>query len=162
VLKIERDIIRMGGVAKRSELLRHGNSRDSIDLAAMYQRHLICVRNGWYAATGTSADVLRAWRLGGRLACVSAAAHHGLILPNADSFHLCVPRNASRLSRLEPGVTVHWTDRQSLEDCPYGDRAATTLEESIVQIGKCQAAEAVVVLRAWAASVPRAGATDNL
>jgi hypothetical protein len=133
---IARKIETMGGLVKRAELIRHGCSRDMIDLALMY-RDVIEVRSGWYASLDTPADVLRAWRMGGRLACVSAAKHHGIPLPDDGRLHVAVARNAARLP-IEAGVVVHWIDTKSLRDVWYDDRAATPLDDAIRCVMSCR------------------------
>jgi hypothetical protein len=138
--KIERDILMLGGVARRSELLNRGHSRDVIDLLASYGTRIICVRKGWYATPDFSPEVTRAWHLGGRLACVSAAAHHGLALPDDGLLHISVPRNASRLGKARPRVVRHWTDTRSLENQPPIARRSVDIEEAIRQILVCAAA----------------------
>jgi len=138
--KIERDILRLGGIARRSELINRGHTRDLINLFANYGKRIICVRKGWYATPDFSPEFMRAWQLGGRLACISAAAHHGLVLPNDGSLHITVPRNASRLPAAGRHVVRHWTDARSLENQPPGARCSVTLDEAIRQILACPVA----------------------
>ena len=64
------------GLASRRELLVNGIRPGWIDVAAWYGWQVIRVRKGWYARPTERRDVLRAWRLGGRLTCVSATAFH--------------------------------------------------------------------------------------
>ena len=105
------------GLASRRELLVNGVDPGWIDVAAWYQRHLIRVRKGWYARTTERRDVLSAWRIGGRLTCVSALAFHSELDPGP-VLHVEVPANAARLRdprdrrrRLgaDAAVVVHWT-----------------------------------------------------
>ena len=105
------------GLASRRELLVNGVDAGWIDVAAWYQRHVIRVRKGWYARTTERRDVLRAWRVGGRLTCVSALAFHEGLEPGP-VLHVELPANAARprnpddrRRRLGPdaAVVVHWT-----------------------------------------------------
>jgi hypothetical protein len=84
------------GLASRRELLVNGIHPDRIDVAAWYVWHVIRVRKGWYALPTERPDVLRAWRLGGRLTCVSAAEFHA-DEPPGPVLHVEVPRQAARL-----------------------------------------------------------------
>ena len=142
MLKLLRDIEKLGGIASRAELRRLGNSDDIIGLAARYGR-LVRIRKGWYAAEGLDDDVVRAWRVGGRLACVSAAVHHGVHHGAVEALHVSVPREASRLrtadnhrrrlaAHPDPAVVVHWS-RRALE----GTRQAVSVEEALAQMRRC-------------------------
>jgi hypothetical protein len=147
VLRIEQDIRRLGGIARRGELLRMGHSRDFIDMTVIYRRNVVCLRKGWYALKEAPADVLAAWRSGGRLACVSAARYYGLDLPDAGRLHVSVPRNASRLPAAAPTLVRHWSDNQTLEGRPSWARAAVPLAEALAQIRTCACAvDAIAVL----------------
>jgi hypothetical protein len=94
-----------------------------IDLS-LYYRKILRVRQGQYASVGTPPAVLRALRVGGRLACVSALAYYeqgggSESGPGAsdgakgDPLHVLVKHGASRLGihAREP-VVVHWTRRE--------------------------------------------------
>jgi hypothetical protein len=71
------DIIdRSGGIASKRQLVAWGVDASWIDLAAWYGRHVIRVRHGWFARSTEHPEVIRAWRVGGRLTCVSALAFH--------------------------------------------------------------------------------------
>jgi hypothetical protein len=168
-MRIEQDIRRLGGIARRGELLRMGHPRDFIDMTVIYRRNVICLRKGWYALRETPADVLAAWRSGGRLACVSAARYYGFELPDAGRLHVSVPRNASRLPAAPPTLVRHWTDDQTLEGRPGWARAAVPLAEALAQIRSCACAvDAFAVLAkrdvtfADEARMPRASANGSL
>ena len=128
------------GVASRRELLVNGVDPGWIDLAAWYGRHLIRVRKGWYARPTERRDVLRAWRVGGRLACISAVEFHAGIEPGP-VLHVEVPAGAVRLrdpdrrqSRLSPGspVVVHWTRHPG-----PGDRRAVSAAHAEAVVAAC-------------------------
>ncbi len=106
-----------GGFASRWQLRSWGVSSDAIDVAAWYGRGIIRVRKGWYARADEDEEVIRAWRVGGRLTCVSAIAFHEGA-PKPPVLHVEVPANSPRLrdpdKRRRPlgpeaAVVVHWT-----------------------------------------------------
>jgi hypothetical protein len=99
----------LGGIASRDELLAARLWPEEIDLSRRYGR-ILRVRRGWYASLGTSPLVLRALRVGGRLACVSALAwYEGREVPKEEAVHVLVRYGASRLGG---GAVVHWTRRE--------------------------------------------------
>ncbi|MBK4347599.1 type IV toxin-antitoxin system AbiEi family antitoxin domain-containing protein [Lacisediminihabitans changchengi] len=72
------EIIRdLGGVATAAELRERGHPAWELRMLLDYGR-LVRVRKGWYATTSTPIELVRAWRVGGRLACVSAPGGHEL------------------------------------------------------------------------------------
>ena len=128
------------GLASRRELLVNGIYPGWIDVAAWYGRHLIRVRKGWYARPTERLDVLRAWRLGGRLTCVSAAEFHTGARPGP-VLHVEVPRNAARLRdpdhhrrRLDRdmAVVVHWPRHPG-----PGDRRSVSQEHAEAVAARC-------------------------
>jgi len=135
------DIIdRSGGIASRRQLLAWGVDPGWIDLAAWYGRHVIRVRHGWFARSGESPEVLRAWRVGGRLTCISALAFHEGAEPGP-ALHIEVPRNACQLrdpdrrkARLGPEapVVVHWTRNPG-----PGTARAVTRDHAVEVAARC-------------------------
>ena len=133
-------IERLGGAAYRWELRASGVSADLIDLAARYRRDVVRVRKGLYAAVGEDREVLRAWRAGGRLTCISALAFHdGVQAP--PTLHLEVPANTPRLrdpdrrrERLAPDapVVVHWARYPG-----PGDRRSVSAEHAEAVASAC-------------------------
>jgi hypothetical protein len=120
----------LGGFAHRHELVGMGCWPAMIDLS-LYYRKILRVRQGQYASVGTPPAVLRALRVGGRLACVSALAYYERGRAPAgrgrrdggasgrgaggagDPLHVLVRRGASRLGiRAGEAVVVHWTRRE--------------------------------------------------
>ena len=71
---------RLDGVAETRELRDRG-IRPTQLAAAVAAEDVLRVRRGWYALPETPAALLTAVRIGGRLACVSAAAHYGWATP---------------------------------------------------------------------------------
>jgi len=140
-------IRRRGGIAATKELLAAGHTRALI-LEASTSGQVWRVRKGWYADPSVGVDVARAWRVGGRLDCVSAAEHYGLWVPERpDLLHVAVPVTASRLrtpthSRVRLNETpdrstrVHWTG-SSLQ----GDRSAVPVVDAIRQVFRCGGVE---------------------
>jgi hypothetical protein len=154
-------IERWGGAAYRWELRASGVSADLIDVAASYGRHIIRVRKGLYAAVGENPEVMRAWRCGGRLTCVSALAFHtGEIATPA--LHVEVPANAPRLRdpddrrrRLGPdaAVVVHWARYPG-----PGDRRSVSVDHAEAVAAAC-GVRAGGVGRAGQAAAERASAS---
>lgn len=136
-------IRRRGGIASTGELLAAGHTRALI-LQASTGGGVWRIRKGWYADPSVGLDITRAWRVGGRLDCVSAAEHHGLWVPeHPDLLHVSVPVASSRLRtpsdshrRLsespDASTRVHWTG-SSLG----GDRVAVPVMDAIAQVFRC-------------------------
>jgi hypothetical protein len=142
VIALENDIRRLGGIAKRSELLAIGHSRDYVDLLAMYRTRIECIRKGWFADSSMPVDVLRAWRAGGRLACISAALHLGAELPADGVLHVSVPRNGSRLPPHDGNIIYHWTDSASVVRLRPDERASVKLAQALEQALYCRGSQA--------------------
>ncbi|WP_394768340.1 type IV toxin-antitoxin system AbiEi family antitoxin domain-containing protein [Lacisediminihabitans sp.] len=87
---------RGGGVLSTAELLAYGASSHALT-AAVRGGVLLRPRQGWYALPGTREDFVRALRVGGRLASVSAAASYGLAVPHDFPLHVHVVHESSRL-----------------------------------------------------------------
>ena len=125
-------VAHLGGHASRWELIALGCDPDYIDLSLWY-RHILPTRKGWYASRGTPKVVLRALRVGGRLACTSALAwRSGEDTSPEEPVHVLVKYGASRLGRDD--AVVHWTRR----DLP-GSRLAVTEEVARRQAASCRA-----------------------
>ena len=125
-------LTRLGGLARTSELVANGDEVEWLRIARNYGKH-IHVRQGWWALPDTPRDVLAAWRAGGRLACVSALAYHGVTVELGERLHVELAAN-SRGAR-NPLVAVHWsTDQRN------GDRRAVSVEVALRQASRCRAA----------------------
>ena len=127
-------MIRYEGMARASELDRNGVDRDRRDIGVMYGS-LIRVRKGWFADPDLPEVVRVAWRVGGRVACLSALALLGEADAAHDGFlHIELPRNASRLRNPPAGVEVvrHWTRRPL---CP--GRFVVPLDVARQQASRC-------------------------
>lgn len=130
-----------GGLAARRELEGEGIDPDEITIAAWYGRRIIRVRKGWYARPDEPRDVLRAWRVGGRLTCVSALAFRDDDYDVEPVLHVEVPANTARLrdpdrakSPLGPGarVVIHWAEHPG-----PGDRRAVTADFALEVAARC-------------------------
>lgn len=129
---------KLGGFASRDELMRMRIYPYGIRLSVEYGK-ILRVRKGWYASLGTPAPVLRALRIGGRLACVSALAHHespdGSWDDGTSELHVLVDRGASRLRvRANERVVIHWT-RRHLD----GTRMVVSKQVALSQAEACTA-----------------------
>jgi hypothetical protein len=129
-VKLLLDVIdRLGGVVSRRQLRAWGVDDGAIDVAAWYGWAVIRVRKGWYARADEPPQVLRAWRMGGRLTCVSALEYHsgvaaGRVLHVEVANGSCQLRDPDdRKKRLGPDapVVVHWTRHPG----PGSERAVT-------------------------------------
>lgn len=152
-----------GGFASRAELVGYGVPRDLVDVAVYYGRRIVRIRRGWFARPGEPPDVIRAWRVGGRLTCVSALARFEGAEP-PPVVHVEVTANAGRLrdprdplERLGPDspVVVHWARYPG-----PGDRRSVTVEHAEAVAHACGVrAGAVGSRRGYAAAASRASAS---
>ena len=137
----------LGGFAHRHELVGIGCWPAMIDLS-LYYRKILRVRQGQYTAVGTPLAVLRALRVGGRLARVSARAYYeqgdGSATSGSgvgdhtggDPLHVLVKHGASRLGiRVREPVVVHWTRREV-----EGTRLVVSERAARAQAASCRAA----------------------
>lgn len=143
VESVSESVRAIGGIAATHELKAKGHTPAGI-FAAVRSSEVIRVRKGWYANTELDADVIRAWRVGGQLACVSAAVHHKLWVPELpDMLHVSVPPLAAQLRRSgnhrqrlaeipDESIRIHWSGHRS------GSRLAVSVADSIAEIFKCQ------------------------
>lgn len=117
------------GVVPLWELLDARYDRQYILMLAEYRR-IERVRFGWYALHGNDPAVVAAWRVGGRLGCVSALAYYGLVRQPAE-LHVAVKGNASRLRKGDEDV-IHWSR------LPAGDdRHVVSLATAVRQASRC-------------------------
>ena len=130
---LQRHILAKGELIKTAELHTFGISRTGIE-RALADGEIQRIRQSWYARPDLPPDQARAARIGGQLACGSAAKTLGLWEPLIPGFHVCVEPDARGLrsptsdrTRLQgvPGVAVHWTGID-----PAGTR-------TVVSVGGC-------------------------
>lgn len=130
---------RLGGAASWRQLRRAGVSWYAL-WQALQDGRVERLRRGAYALPGADAAVREAVRLGGVLACTSAALALGLPVLVAHGIHVVVPRTWGHARR--DGVTVH---RRTLA---AGDRngLTTTLLRTVLDCAReLPLREAVVV-----------------
>jgi hypothetical protein len=133
-------LAQFGGIAHTAELYRLGASQSSLFFSVGYGT-IIRVRNGLYCHPALPVEVIRALRVGGRLACVSALAHHG-VGESPHELHVDLDANTPRLRdpdsgevvRAAPGVVAHWSRRPRA-----GDRSAVSVDEARRQAARCRA-----------------------
>jgi very-short-patch-repair endonuclease len=127
----------LGGVARTTELNSAGFGAGAIRLATI-NGEIIRVRKGWYASAGTATDAVEAIRVGGRLACVSAAIAQGLWVPDLAGLHVEVPPSSSRLRTpsYRNEVVPHWSAPDGT-----GDRISVSASTCIRQVFICQGFE---------------------
>lgn len=99
-------LTRLDGIATAAELNRLGIPGSS--LRAAVGRTVIRVRDGVYALPDCDGAIIRAAKIGGRLAGTSAARHHGLWSPPNRSLVVAAPRG--RHLDPHPDATVLRTD----------------------------------------------------
>lgn len=109
------------GIATVQQLRARGHTKLTLR-AAVATAELIRVKRGWYAEPGAPPEIVQALRVGGRLACISAAAWFGWATPEDRRIHVAVPSNAGRLRDAEDrrcrppaqdrdDAVLHWDDR---------------------------------------------------
>jgi very-short-patch-repair endonuclease len=96
VNRISTTLGELGGIASLRQLMARGFSADSIH-RAQHDGRIERVRHGVYATAEAPRDVVRAARVGGALASVSTAEHHGFWVPPHDSLHVSVRPDAHYL-----------------------------------------------------------------
>lgn len=141
-MSVVRVLAELGGIAPARDLAARGIGPGLVRVA-WRAGEIARVRKGWYAVPALQPDVLRASRVGGVVACLSAARVHGLWVPSDERLHVAVPATASRLrdphdhrNRLresaQPDVRVHWSgDSRS----PY--ELVEPLERALERIVSC-------------------------
>lgn len=121
-----------GGIAYTHELSYV--PRNVLDVAAMYGT-VVHIKKGMWGLPGLDPSVVAAQRAGGRLACVSALAYHGVIEPDGHALHICAPQGVVswRPRGKRDGVVRHWS-RRSVD----GDRLAVSVETAWRQFALCR------------------------
>jgi hypothetical protein len=117
------------GLVRTRELLAIWDEPEWIRIGRNYGK-LVQARKGWWTLPGTPRDLLAAWRAGGRLACVSALAFHGVQLDVGGPLHIEV--SATSKGARDPDVVVHWSRDQA-----NGDRRAVSVEVAWRQANRC-------------------------
>ena len=136
---LDSELRRYGGVVTTAEMYREGHTQSILFWSVRYGS-ILRVRRGIYCDPKLPADAVRALRVGGRLACVSALAHHGVIAA-PDLLHVSVQGSASRLRDPDTGrrggspdqTVIHWSRKRVA-----GDRIAVSVEEARRQAASCR------------------------
>jgi very-short-patch-repair endonuclease len=124
---------RLGGVAATHELLARGSTSHGLTVAVR-AGILLRPRQGWYAVPTAREEFIRAIRVGGRLASVSAAASYGLAVPQSFPLHVHVPRESSRL-RTETDRYVRLSDTIGETTVIHRDRVAPPSIDTRLRVG---------------------------
>lgn len=143
-----------GGIAHVDDLVRAGFTRYRIR-SAVATSLVRRIRRSWICTTSAPPLLVRAAAISGRVACVSAARHHGLWTLNDDDderapgrTHLSVARNASRFDAA--GATIHWSTGP-LEVSRY--ELVEPIVNSLVQIADCRPFDHAVAT--WESAIRR-------
>lgn len=134
--------LRDSGVAPRA--LRNAVERGSVRV----------IRRDWYATLGCDPALVHAVHAGATLACVSAAAVHGLWQLDVDSLHVSAARSASRIDRSPPPwpgypgaeLTVHWTRDPEPRLAPRVRAVITSIASTLVHVAACEPVERAVAV----------------
>ncbi|HTL40080.1 MAG TPA: hypothetical protein VL294_01245 [Pseudolysinimonas sp.] len=123
-----------GGMASTGELASRGVERWELDIDVFYGK-VLRIRKGLWARPGLSELAVQAQRAGGRLACVSALAYHGVIEPVPGTLHVAAPLWAAswRPGRPNADVIRHWSRNEQ-----RGDRMAVAPEDAWAQFALCR------------------------
>ncbi|MEQ1736304.1 MAG: DUF559 domain-containing protein [Rhodoglobus sp.] len=136
------ELKRRGGVAKTAALRQAGITTSQVR-AAVARGDVRHVRKGWVAAADAPAEVVRAVSVGGRLACISAARHVGLWVPDEpDAVHVGIPRHAGRRHGALTGIVAHWNSAR------WADESATVeqVEVLVRQVLLCCERESAIAI----------------
>ncbi|MCP2369806.1 very-short-patch-repair endonuclease [Agromyces terreus] len=130
------------GAATTAELRAAGVHPVALS-AAVHRGELDRVRRGWYALPSLDPSLRAAIRVGGRLACASAAGFHGWAVPPKAGTHVVVHENASRLRLADAPdhLVLHWMSPTTRAD---RSRLVTDPFETVVQLAHCVAGEFAV------------------
>lgn len=121
-------------------LRREGASATRIRQAKQ-RGEIITLRRGWVGVPDADALLRTAARKGVVLTCVTAAAHHGLWVPDAGEAHVAAPPHSGHVPKVK-GV-VHW----SVPLFPRNpDSCVDSVENALVQVAKCRPFEDAVVI----------------
>ncbi len=135
-------VSRLGGAARVAALRSAGVSSSQLRLALAHGQ-LRRIRKGWVAIPDAPADVVRAVTLGGRVACISAAQHHGLWTPDAAVLHVGRPAHAGRAFGDPTGVVQHWQSPSWDEDERPVESVATLVRQVLLC---CDREQAIAVI----------------
>jgi very-short-patch-repair endonuclease len=128
-----------GGVASVAALHARGTTEHQIRWAV--RRGLVArIRHGWLRTADAQPAVIEAVAAGGRLACISAAEHHGLWVPRHEGLHIALPRHSGRHN--SGGLIAHWEGQRWRDN----RSPIEPLSEAIRQAILCCEREAAICL----------------
>lgn len=111
------------------------------------------VRRDWFAAPDCDPALVRAAHAGATLACVSAAATHGLWELDGETLHVSAARSTPRLHRDAPWpdlaplpLSVHWTRRPDPRLAPRVRELIVPVPKALAQVARCQPLERAVAV----------------
>ena len=140
VRELHETVRRLGNVATRAELLRFGHRpRDVTDAVRAGRLHRL--RRGHYVTVDATPAQRAAVRIGGRLACWSAASTYGLWSGTDATLHIAVPPTASRLVKtgMDAAIRFHWQG-----DLEESDSWRVSLADCLRGVVRCSPAESAV------------------
>jgi very-short-patch-repair endonuclease len=137
-------VARLGGIAHRSALYEAGATREAVR-ASLKRGELVSVRRDWVATPACPPVLRRAVQIGGRLTCLSAAAHLGLWMIDDGMFHVAAPSTASRLALtgIPSSEVVHWSEPPVRATTRV---AIDPIENVLVAVARCQPHENAVAV----------------
>jgi very-short-patch-repair endonuclease len=132
-------------VWSRRQLLAEGATGRSLT-AAVRDGLLIRPRQGLYVSSETDPEVVRAVRVGGLCACITAGAHYGLWVTRDKGVHIWTPRSRTHLRspsssrvpltpRNREGCLLHWRALIEPENCTD---SVVSIIDCLAQIVQCQ------------------------
>ena len=128
------------GIRHAEEALAAGFTRYAIG-AAVAGGAVVRIRR-WLATPKAAPELRRAAAVSGRVACLSAAHHHGLWTLSDQRTHLAVPHGASRFDAGD--AAVHWGAPMI---APHPFELVEPVVDALVRIADCQPLD--VALATW-------------
>lgn len=129
-MKITEWVTSGGGIRHVDDALRAGFTRYAIR-AAIVSGEVRRVRR-WLATHQALPRLIHAASVSGRLACITAATHHGLWTLDDGRVHLAVPHSASRFDAA--GAVVHWNTGPV---APHRYELVESVINALVHIADC-------------------------
>lgn len=147
------ELSRRGGVARTATLVSVGVSAHALR-RAKEAGAVRGIRRGWVALPDADPLLVGAASRGVVLSCITAAARHGLWVPDATPLHVAARPNASRLAVPE-GVVVHWAEPLVAR---HPDAVIDGIVNTLSLVAACQPEETALVV--WGSALNR-GVVDR-
>jgi len=130
------------GIATRAELAAAGHSpRELARSVHLGEAHR--PRRGWYAHPSAPEELVKAIRVGGRMACLTAARSYGLWVLDDRRTHVHVPESASRL-RSRTDRYLRLSDRAADGTCVHRELVAPTARSTRLRVSALEALAEIV------------------